>query len=201
MIYAYRGVDLVVSILGVLKAGAAFSVVDPAYPPARQQIYLDVARPRALIIINKASRENGDLSVDVRTWITQNLDLRTEIFGFELLDNGKLQGGSKNGVDILQEQQSLKSKHPGVVVGPDTQPTLSFTSGSEGIPKGCKGRHFSLTYYTAWMAERFGLSENDRFTMLSGIAHGIDHLKSFRNTQINLLTQILSKGIYSHLSS
>ena len=31
MIYAYRNVDLVVAILAVLKAGATFSVVDPAY--------------------------------------------------------------------------------------------------------------------------------------------------------------------------
>lgn len=31
MIYAYRGVDLCVAILAILKAGATFSVVDPAY--------------------------------------------------------------------------------------------------------------------------------------------------------------------------
>lgn len=31
MIYAYRGVDLCIAILGILKAGAIFSVVDPAY--------------------------------------------------------------------------------------------------------------------------------------------------------------------------
>ena len=31
MIYAYRGVDLVISILAVLKAGATFSVIDPSY--------------------------------------------------------------------------------------------------------------------------------------------------------------------------
>lgn len=35
MIYAYRGVDLVITILGVLKAGATFSVVDPAYGSLR----------------------------------------------------------------------------------------------------------------------------------------------------------------------
>ena len=109
--------------------------------------------------------------------------------GLELLDDGTLKGGSleSDGVDVLEKQQSSKSQHPGVVVGPDSQPTLSFTSGmlrsnktehfidwkagSEGIPKGCKGRHYSLTYYQSWMAERFNLSENDRFTMLSGIAH------------------------------
>lgn len=72
---------------------------------------------------------------------------------------------------MLEEQQKFKSDLPGVLVGPDSTPTLSFTSGSEGKPKGVKGRHFSLTHYFPWMAETFGLSENDKFTMLSGIAH------------------------------
>ena len=31
MIYAYRGVDLCIAIIAILKAGATFSVVDPAY--------------------------------------------------------------------------------------------------------------------------------------------------------------------------
>ena len=142
-----------------------------------------------MIVIDKATREEGGLSPKVRNWIKENLDLRTEVPGLELLDDGRLRGGSleSDGVDVLEKQQPLGSKHPGVVVGPDSQPTLSFTSGmlraniagrfvdgktgSEGIPKGCKGRHYSLTYYQGWMAERFNLSENDRFTMLSGIAH------------------------------
>ena len=173
MIYAYRGVDLVVAVLGTLKAGAAFSVIDPAYPSDRQKIYLDVARPRALIVIAKASREECQLSEDVETFIESTLDLKTRIPALELLDDGSLVGGSlqDGGTDVLEDQQPRKDRHPGVVVGPDTQPTLSFTSGSEGIPKGCKGRHFSLTYYQAFMAERFCMGAKDRFSMLSGIAH------------------------------
>ena len=142
-----------------------------------------------MIVIDKATREEGGPSPKVRNWIKENLDLRTEVPGLELLDDGTLRGGSleNGGVDVLEEQQVLKSRHPDVVVGPDSQPTLSFTSGksfgiwdrvwteemvgSEGIPKGCRGRHYSLTYYQSWMAKRFNLSENDRFTMLSGIAH------------------------------
>ena len=134
---------------------------------------MDVARPRGLIVIEKASREEGRLSARVRSWIEETLDLRAEVPGLELLDDGSVRGGSleSDGEDVLLEQQSLQSKHPDVVVGPDSTPTLSFTSGSEGRPKGVRGRHFSLTHYYPWMAQAFDLSENDRFTMLSGIAH------------------------------
>ena len=173
MIYAYRGVDLCIAILAVLKAGATFSVVDPAYPPDRQTVYLDVARPKGLIVIEKASKEEGRLSNEVSGWIKENLELRAEVPGLELLDDGTVTGGSlgHEDEDVLLHQQALKSKHPGVVVGPDSIPTLSFTSGSEGRPKGVQGRHFSLTHYYPWMAETFNLSDKDRFTMLSGIAH------------------------------
>lgn len=149
-------------------------VTDPnRYPPDRQIIYLDVARPRGLIVIEKASKEEGRLSDQVREWIKANLELRAEVPGLELLGDGNVVGGSPddNGQDVLLHQQSLKSKHPGVLVGPDSAPTLSFTSGSEGRPKGVCGRHFSLTHYYPWMAEAFDLNENDKFTMLSGIAH------------------------------
>ncbi|OJJ59497.1 hypothetical protein ASPSYDRAFT_43844 [Aspergillus sydowii CBS 593.65] len=171
MVYAYRGVDLVVAVMGILKAGATFSVIDPAYPPERQCIYLDVARPRALINIAKATKDAGELSELVRKFIGENLELRTEIPALALLDDGTLLGGSIDGQDVLEKQVPLKSKSVGVVVGPDSTPTLSFTSGSEGRPKGVRGRHFSLAYYFPWMAETFKLNPNDKFTMLSGIAH------------------------------
>jgi len=166
MVYAYRGVDLVVSVMGVLKAGATFSVIDPAYPPTRQNIYLQVARPRALVVIEKA----GKLTPSVREYLN-DLHILTEVPALAIQDDGNLLGGLIDGKEVLSEQVALKTEGTGVAVGPDSNPTLSFTSGSEGIPKGVRGRHFSLTYYFPWMAETFGLSENDRFTMLSGIAH------------------------------
>ncbi|KAL5323930.1 hypothetical protein ACEPPN_008472 [Leptodophora sp. 'Broadleaf-Isolate-01'] len=171
MSYSHRGVDLVVTVMGILKAGATFSVIDPSYPPDRQNIYLDVARPRALVVIDKATKEAGELTDKVRTFINENLQLRTEVPGLELKDDGTLVGGNINGKDVLSDQVSLKAKSPGIVVGPDSTPTLSFTSGSEGRPKGVRGRHYSLAYYFDWMAEQFNLTKNDKFTMLSGIAH------------------------------
>lgn len=171
MSYSHRGVDLVVTVMGILKAGATFSVIDPSYPPDRQNIYLDVARPRALVVIDKATKEAGELTDKVRSFIKENLHLKTTVPGLQLKDDGTLVGGLVDGKDVLEPQTSLASKGPGVVVGPDSIPTLSFTSGSEGRPKGVRGRHFSLAYYFDWMSERFNLTKDDKFTMLSGIAH------------------------------
>jgi L-aminoadipate-semialdehyde dehydrogenase len=172
MVYAYRGVDLVVAIMGILKAGAAFSVIDPLYPSDRQVIYLDVAQPRALIIIEKTVTEAGHLSEQVRTFIDKNLSLRTEVPGLILRDDGSLISGiKKDGKDVFETADAAARKSPGVPIGPDDTPTLSFTSGSEGRPKGVAGRHYSLPKYFPWMSKRFNLSEKDRFTMLSGIAH------------------------------
>ncbi|KAL8690954.1 MAG: hypothetical protein Q9218_003711 [Villophora microphyllina] len=199
MIYAHRGVDLVVAVFGVLKAGATFSVIDPTYPPDRQEMYLDVAKPRALIVIAKASQEAGELSGQVRSYISENLHLKTEIPTLMLHDDGNLTGGqAKGSVDVFQPQYHLGNTSPGVVIGPDDTPTLSFTSGSEGRPKGVKGRHFSLTYYFPWMAETFGLTENDKFTMLSGIAH--DPIQRDIFTPLFLGAQILvpSRGDIQH---
>ncbi|EOD47355.1 l-aminoadipate-semialdehyde dehydrogenase large subunit [Neofusicoccum parvum] len=171
MVYAHRGVDLVVAYMGALKAGATVSVLDPQYPPDRQIIYLEVANPRFLVQIERATEDAGKLPDKVRDFITQNLSIKAEVPALKLRDDGTLAGGDVDGKDCLEAQESLKSELPGVTVGPDSVPTLSFTSGSEGRPKGVQGRHFSLAYYFPWMAERFNLSENDRFTMLSGIAH------------------------------
>lgn len=169
MIYAYRGVDLMVAVMGVLKAGATFSVIDPAYPPARQNIYLSVAKPQGLIGLEKA----GVLDQLVEDYISDELNVISKIPQLKLQDDGSVSGGNlpESSDDCLAAYVLLKDKPTGVVVGPDNNPTLSFTSGSEGIPKGVLGRHYSLAYYFPWMAKRFNLSSEDKFTMLSGIAH------------------------------
>ena len=118
-----------------------------------------------MIVIEKA----GLLSPTVKHFIATELALKTQIPSLAIQQDGYLRGDNIR--DIFQDQIQLRSNSPNVVVGPDSTPTLSFTSGSEGVPKGVRGRHFSLTYYFPWMAQTFGLSENDHFTMLSGIAH------------------------------
>ncbi|KAI1114257.1 aminoadipate reductase [Nemania sp. NC0429] len=171
MIYAYRGAELVVAYMGALKAGATVSVIDPQYPPERQKVLLDVARPRFLVCIQKATEDSGPLSEIVLEFVSSSLSLKSTIPALALSDGGELTGGLVDGKDCLDASVHSREDPTNVLIGPDSIPTLSFTSGSEGRPKGVQGRHFSLTHYFPWMKERFGLSDQDRFTMLSGIAH------------------------------
>ncbi|EJD05378.1 large subunit of L-aminoadipate-semialdehyde dehydrogenase [Fomitiporia mediterranea MF3/22] len=169
MVYAHRSVDLVVAVMAVLKAGATFSVIDPAYPPSRQTIYLEVAKPRALVVLKGA----GIINPSVRKFISEEANIRVEVPALELLPDGSIAGGEAPGSteDVLKAHIHLADTDPNVVIGPDSIGTLSFTTGSTGIPKGVRGRHYSLTHFFPWMGERFELDEKSRFTMLSGIAH------------------------------
>ncbi|KAF9529980.1 hypothetical protein CPB83DRAFT_851382 [Crepidotus variabilis] len=168
MIYAHRSVDLVVAVMATLKAGATFSVIDPAYPPSRQIVYLRVAQPRGLVVLKGA----GTIGPSVREFLTEELQIKVEVPALEVISNGAIVGGIEGpDGDLLKSNGHLGEMDPNVSLGPDSVGTLSFTSGSTGIPKGVRGRHFSLTHFFPWMAERFGLSDKSKFTMLSGIAH------------------------------
>lgn len=135
------------------------------------QVYLEVSQPRALIRIGRATDENGPLAPLVQSYIDESLQLKAEVPDLRIRDDGHLSGGEVDGKDVFEGARQKASTPPDVLVGPDSNPTLSFTSGSEGRPKGVLGRHFSLTKYYTWMAQRFNLTSKSKFTLLSGIAH------------------------------
>ena len=124
-----------------------------------------------MVQIARATDEAGSLAPIVRLYIDGHLSLKAEVPSLRIGDDGVLNGGIVNGQDVFSPVRSKSSSQPNTLVGPDSAPTLSFTSGSEGRPKGVLGRHYSLAYYFHWMADRFHLNETSKFTLLSGIAH------------------------------
>uniref|UniRef100_A0A0D2Y4B3 L-aminoadipate-semialdehyde dehydrogenase n=1 Tax=Fusarium oxysporum (strain Fo5176) TaxID=660025 RepID=A0A0D2Y4B3_FUSOF len=171
MIFAYRSVELVIAFLGTLAAGATITVLDPAYPPARQQIYLEVSQPKALITIGKARDENGTFAPRVQNYIDEELSLKMQIPELRMSDDGHLTGGQVDGKEVFIDAEGKASAPPDVLVGPDSISILSFTSGTTSTPKGVLGRHYSLAKYFPWMAKTFNWTSDTKFACLSGISH------------------------------
>lgn len=154
-IYGHRSAALVWAILGVLKAGAAFLVLDPAYPSSRLVEYLRTAEPQGWLQIQAA----GDVPEPVRKALS-TFDLHCQL---SLPRRAEAQSRNLLG--------SHSSDDPALSIGPNDLAYIAFTSGSTGTPKGILGRHGPLTHFMPWQKEAFGLSAEDRFSMLSGLSH------------------------------
>lgn len=148
-IYAHRSAPLVWAILSVLKAGAIYLILDPAYPARRLLEFLQIARPKGWIQIQAA----GPLAPELEEYL-ETIPCARRITLSE-----------------SQEDLPLQDVNPEVKVGPDDVACLTFTSGSTGQPKGVLGRHGPLTHFIPWQRDYFHLGEDDRFSMLSGLSH------------------------------
>ena len=161
-VYGDRCASLVWAVLAIMRAGAAFAIVDPSYPADRIADCLDVARPVAFLQLESA----GTVPLAVENALREHelrcrFELPTKLADVRhLVPQGVAQAGA-------------------VPVGPDDRAYVAFTSGSTGKPKGISGGHGSLTHFVPWMVERFGLRDTDRYSMISGISHDPLHREVF----------------------
>ncbi|MFN8178104.1 MAG: amino acid adenylation domain-containing protein [bacterium] len=152
-IWAHRSAPTVCAMLGVLKAGAATVLLDPAHPAARLVACLRAARVRAMIEVEAAGPPPAAVVECVR-----------ELGAAQR----SLPGG---GEEIDRSLRDFAPTPPDVDGAPEDVACITFTSGSEGVPKAVRGGHGSLTHFQPILERRFALVAGDRFSMLSGLAH------------------------------
>ncbi|WP_425300616.1 amino acid adenylation domain-containing protein, partial [Nocardia farcinica] len=127
-----RGVDLVVSMYAVAKAGAAYVPIDPDQPLDRVEHILRTAAPVCVLTTTRDAFDTGvALTVSVDT-----LDL-----------------------SAISTASIAPSERNGTLVAANTAYVI-FTSGSTGVPKGVAVTHAAIVNQLLWEAAEFGLDRD-----------------------------------------
>ncbi|MFE7598446.1 amino acid adenylation domain-containing protein [Streptomyces sp. NPDC057494] len=153
-----RGVELVVALLAVTKAGGAYLPVDPEYPVERIAYVLDDAAPVCVLTTERCARVLPD-SVDGPVLVLDSAELRAECSGFE--------------------EAQLTEADLGVPLLPAHPVYVIHTSGSTGRPKGVVVTHQALVNHVRAAGQRVPLGAGDRLLAVTTVSFDIAALELF----------------------
>jgi amino acid adenylation domain-containing protein len=170
-----------IAILGVLKAGAAYLPIDPAYPIERRQFMLEDAGAQILLTAATDDRRSTTTPSDKVTRrqadkLTETVEASTPSpFHPLTLSEQSVVGGQWSVVDLNADWPSIELQPDGDLEGTaalDNLAYIIYTSGSTGLPKGVEIEHRSLLNLVFWHRRAFEVSEQSRATLLA--APGFD---------------------------
>ncbi|MCO6509298.1 MAG: amino acid adenylation domain-containing protein [Aridibacter famidurans] len=145
-----RSIDMMVGLLGILKAGAAYVPLDPDYPAER---------------IGAVIRDSG-----MKTVVTQAhlaFDLREQVEHAVC-------------IDLEWDKIAVhSSKKPAVAPAPEDLAYVIYTSGSTGEPKGVQIGHSALVNLLLSMKEEPGISGEDILVAVTTLSFDIAGLELF----------------------
>ncbi|HEX7243606.1 MAG TPA: amino acid adenylation domain-containing protein, partial [Longimicrobiaceae bacterium] len=128
---AERSTELVVALLGVLKAGAAYVPVDPEYPAERVAYMLDDSAAPVLLTQGRLCGRLPEFAGEV-----------------VLLDGGEVGAAEPTSTALPAESA-------------ETLAYVIYTSGSTGRPKGAMNTHRGIVNRLLWMQAEYGLTRED----------------------------------------
>ncbi|MBP2041482.1 amino acid adenylation domain-containing protein [Streptomyces avidinii] len=151
-----RGVDLVVALLAVMKAGGAYLPVDPEYPAERiAYVLADAGVP--LVLSHTAVAEVVPAGVPVV--VVDDPSVVAELAVLSDVADVPVCGGVE-----------LESRNAAYVI---------YTSGSTGRPKGVVVPHGALVNHLFAAGERVGVAAGDRLVAVTTVSFDIAALELF----------------------
>ncbi|MGA9767429.1 MAG: amino acid adenylation domain-containing protein, partial [Blastocatellia bacterium] len=132
-VYLERSMEMVIALLGVMKAGGAYLPIDVSYPAERVLYMLEDAGAKVVL--------------------TQE-GLRQAIAG------ARAKVASVDG--LSDEIRSESGEDAGVELGGGNLAYVIYTSGSTGRPKGAMNTHGAIRNRLLWMQQAYQLDSTDR---------------------------------------
>lgn len=145
-----RSIDMLVSVFGVLKSGAAYIPIEATYPIERINYILD------------------DSSVSIV------LSQKCLAGKFEDISVSKLFVDSETAVLQQYSVDNLNDKYD-----PESLIYLIYTSGSTGQPKGAGVRHSGELNLQQWYTEAFAINEKDKSLIVSAFGFDLTQKNLF----------------------
>ncbi|MFI8415588.1 non-ribosomal peptide synthetase [Serratia sp. NPDC078593] len=130
-VYLNKGVNLVISLLGIIKSGACYLPLDPYYPVKRLAYMIDHTATQ-WVITDSVPEHRLKLSSPYCQWF-----------------------------DITQVDLTIPATPELPIVSGDHLCYVMYTSGSTGTPKGVMVSHRTVAHYLKWMQAAFNLRQHD----------------------------------------
>jgi amino acid adenylation domain-containing protein len=165
-----RSIEMIVGVLGILKAGAAYLPIDPDYPEERITYLLDHSNTDLLV----TERKFGHLIQEHQSKIIE--------------------------LDGLLKNETYPSHNPDVVYDPDQLLYVLYTSGSTGRPKGVMVRSKAFVNLIDWFNREFGINEQDRNLLIAPFSFDLAQKNLFSSLISGGTLHLFTPGIYDYRS-
>jgi amino acid adenylation domain-containing protein len=166
-IYMRRSVDMLISVIGILKSGAAYLPLDPAYPQDRLKYMIEDAAVRRIVTETQLERK----------YLGEQLSSDALIIYDQMSD-------------VFQYQDCSVLK--GVKTDPENNAYIIYTSGSTGKPKGVQVPHRAVINFLTSMAEQPGMTDEDVLLAVTTLSFDISVLEVFLPLFVGAKTVIAS---------
>ncbi len=142
-LFVNRSLEMLIGLLGVLKAGGAYLPLDPSFPSERLAFMLADSGASIVLTLSSLVSEMPEHSAQVIC------------------------------LDELDQRKTKRTKKSIVPAKPDDLAYVIYTSGSTGKPKGVQIHHQAVVNFLCSMRESLGINADDRLLAVTTLSFDI----------------------------